>query len=303
KENRALSHDLHSGSVVKFDIADDAFIKFIELYFVTSHVIGGSIIEEYGDRKKAAEEKYEAKKGVGEQVRVTGDSYPETIPTTDKSWYFPLYEAAMAGDWENAKQIIDQNGGETLRAKIRGYSETVMHVAVGSGPRTTPFVAELLKLSTPADLEVKNIEGCTPLGIAAKVGNVEAAKLLVAKNPRLLYVASRDGSCFPIHSAAENGHREMLLYLLRVTREGQVPDPYDPDVSGPRLLRLIIQAEFYDAALQLLERRPKLATSGMQTNQSLLILAENASAFSPSGRNGGVLQPLIYTCEFLLHYS
>lgn len=168
----------------------------------------------------------------------------ELVMEVDAIWHFPLYKSAMVGDWETGKQIILRHGSEALRARIRGYSETALHVAVGSGQETTHFVNELLQLLLPIDLEVTTGDGCTPLGIAAKVGNLEAAKMLVAKNPRLIYIPDGHGS-LPIHIAAEYGQKEMLFYMLQVTKKGQYPDPYDPEGRGPELLRYIIKAEFY----------------------------------------------------------
>lgn len=155
-----------------------------------------------------------------------------------------MYEAAMAGDWNRGKSIFLRHGSEALMAKIRSNSETALHVAVGSGAKTELFVTELLQLLLPANLELKTSDGCTPLGIAAKVGNLGAAKLLVAKHPRLIYIPDADGS-LPIHIAAKYGQKEMLIYMLRVTKEDQYPDPYDPEGRGPELLRYIIEAEFY----------------------------------------------------------
>ncbi|CAM8946701.1 unnamed protein product [Rhodiola kirilowii] len=211
---------------------------------------------------------------------------------SDPSWYFPLYRAAVDGDWEKTKSILDRHGEDALRAK--NLSGTALHVAVGRGPRTIIFVRKLLERLTEEDLEAKNIDGCTPLDIAARAGNVEAAKALVEKHPQLLYIPSSDDS-FPIHSAAEYGHKEMLLYLLEVTQQGQCPDPYDPIGSGPKLLCLIIQAEFYDVALHLVKRMPELVVSGKDPNQYLLTIAKKPSAFS-CWRSKGVFLPIIYAC-------
>ncbi|KAL9686469.1 hypothetical protein QQ045_023929 [Rhodiola kirilowii] len=205
-----------------------------------------------------------------------------------------LYRAAMDGDWEKAKSILDRHGEDSLRAEIGARSATALHVAVRSGPRSIIFIQKLLEHLTEADLEAKNIDGSTPLDIAARVGNVKAAKVLVEKHPQLLYIPSSDES-FPIHSAAEYGHKEMFFYLLEVTQQGQCPDPYDSKGSGPKLLYLIIQAEFYDVALHLVKRMPELVVSGKDPYQYLLAIAENPSAFS-YWRSKGVFLPIIYAC-------
>ncbi|CAM8946715.1 unnamed protein product [Rhodiola kirilowii] len=196
-------------------------------------------------------------------------------------WHSDLYTASLHGDWEKAVPILDEHGVNARRAIIDGRSGTPLHVAVESGPRSIPFVRNLVDRSTKDDLEVKNADGCTPLEIAARVGNLEAAKVLIEKHSELLYIRSSSRkSDFPIHTAARYEHKEMGCYMLTVTETGHSPDPYDPEGSGHKLLRLIIKAEFYDDAFALIERVPELGVS--EKEPALAIRTFNTIAKNPS---------------------
>ncbi|KAL9691104.1 hypothetical protein QQ045_011522 [Rhodiola kirilowii] len=106
-------------------------------------------------------------------------------------WYSDLYTAAFEGDYEKAVPILDEHREVALRAKIDGCSGgTALHVAVDSGPRSIPFVQNLVARSVITDLELKNDDGCTPLEIAARIGNLEAAKVLVNMLPDSVYIPS-----------------------------------------------------------------------------------------------------------------
>ncbi|KAK6273682.1 hypothetical protein POUND7_010765 [Theobroma cacao] len=111
---------------------------------------------------------------------------------------------------------------------------------------------------SPEDLEIANQSKVTALTIAAAIGNTDAAKLLVSINPNLPHIQDGDEG-FPVHRAAQSGHKETLVYLLKVTRDDVQPSPFENN-SGVWLLRQIIFVGFYDLAADLVQRHPKLAT-------------------------------------------
>lgn len=83
--------------------------------------------------------------------------------------------------------------------------------------------------------------GWTALHYAAVSGNVEAAKLLVEKNPALNYSPTGE-EVLPIHIAAYYGSKDVVSYLF--TRHNIETNPFS-DKSGLKLLNLVIVAEFY----------------------------------------------------------
>ncbi|KAL0338875.1 UNVERIFIED_CONTAM: hypothetical protein Sangu_1409600 [Sesamum angustifolium] len=143
-------------------------------------------------------------------------------PEKDLNCYLPLYKAALNGDWESARNFFDQDP-DAVTAKI---------------------TKELLELiPTEALATLRDQAGQTALHYAAIFGNVEAAKLLVSKDSGL---TNRPSNTFllPIHLAALYANRDMVSYLLTVTRDDIDLNPF-ADKSGVDLLNLVILAEFY----------------------------------------------------------
>ncbi|XP_021728288.1 uncharacterized protein LOC110695347 [Chenopodium quinoa] len=195
--------------------------------------------------------------------------------------YLPLYKAAIAGKWNEATKFLDKDPG-ALTAKITIASETALHIAVGAVEKNYEFVETLIRRMSPEDLALTDQNGETALSVAAVTGNVKAAKLLVDKNPDLPNIVGKSG--FPIHRAAEYGHENMIWYLWDVTSDQFEPSPFTGR-SGVELLNHVINAEFFDIALKLVNRYPNMATTDghdIELESPLTVLARISSAF-PSG--------------------
>ncbi|XP_021727660.1 uncharacterized protein LOC110694800 [Chenopodium quinoa] len=95
----------------------------------------------------------------------------------DLGGYLPLYKAVVRGDWNEARKFLDEDP-EALIAKITIASETALHIAVGTG-KDLEFVEKLIRRMSPEDLALTDQNGETALSVAAVVGNIRAAKLLV----------------------------------------------------------------------------------------------------------------------------
>lgn len=224
-------------------------------------------------------------------------SQPDKLMTVEKkdlNWYLPLYKFAIKGNWESARIFLDRDP-DAVTAMITETSKTVLHIAVETG-KAVHFVEKLLELIPPEALEsMTDLEGETALHLAARVGNIEAAKLLVSKNPRLPNILAKKPAQVPLHFAAAIGQREMVSYLMTVTRDDVEPNPFANE-AGVTLLNLVIVAEFYDVALQLVQRYPRLATlKSSRGNTSLNVLAEKPSAFL-SGSHLNFWKRFVYSC-------
>ncbi|KAK2986179.1 LOW QUALITY PROTEIN: hypothetical protein RJ640_006214 [Escallonia rubra] len=204
------------------------------------------------------------------------------------SQYLPLHKAALAGDWDTASTIIEK-APDAVRAIVTGFEETALMVAVRSKKRNA-FVKKLLEKMLLPDVALTEKNGATALHIAAVVGNIEAAELLVEKDPKLPNVGDIYKE-LPIHGAAAYGRREMVLYLFTVTEENPEQKPFEAE-SGGKLLRALISSGLYDIALYLLQRYPKLAWEDPHPLDSI---AGKPSAF-PSGKRFNIWQKLIYSC-------
>ncbi|KAI8020027.1 hypothetical protein LOK49_LG04G00125 [Camellia lanceoleosa] len=103
-------------------------------------------------------------------------------------------------------------------------------------------------------LELNDSKGHTALNTAARFGNTDAAKILVAKHSDLLYIRNED-DWLPLHRAAQSAHKDTLSYLLMVTNpDCKTKKPIENDLehtapfeddSGVELLVRVIASGFY----------------------------------------------------------
>ncbi|KAE9463906.1 hypothetical protein C3L33_04209, partial [Rhododendron williamsianum] len=190
--------------------------------------------------------------------------------------FLDLHKAAINGDWDKAKEIIEREPN-AVRTPITPFHETALSLAIKSASEgRNHFVRELLERMTPQDVvHLVDNKGRTALHHAARVGNVEGARMLVNKNRDLPTVEDYVGT--PLHWAALLGLREMVLYLKEVTSE---------EIGDSGLLFYLTSGEHYDIALTLLQRKPELALKAcMELDNPFSILVEKRSSF-PSGKQG-----------------
>ncbi|KZV14329.1 ankyrin repeat-containing protein-like [Dorcoceras hygrometricum] len=139
----------------------------------------------------------------------------------------------------------------------------------------------------------KASSGNTALHVAALAGNKEAAKLLVNKNPDLLYDLNED-DMLPIHLAARNSHKPTLMYLISVCKKDVENSPFVGKL-GALLLTIAIASEFIDVALYLVQKYPDLAKlSDNDDDYALQVIAGTKSVF-PSGQSLNWWQNWIYS--------
>ncbi|XP_076927860.1 uncharacterized protein LOC143591563 [Bidens hawaiensis] len=203
---------------------------------------------------------------------------------TKKKDYRLLYRAALGGHWELAENYIFPQNPEAYNAPITGDSKTVLHVAVGTGTANgNHFVSELLKKMSTDAIVLCDDKGETALSIAAEIGNLKAAEMMIGRNSNLPYICGEDGY-FPIHRAAQYVQKKMVEYLLdRPTPNniGIQESPYEGE-SDFILLKLVISAGFYigkygellslkyldreDSPLALVAGKPEAFLSGITFN-------------------------------------
>ncbi|KAL0333703.1 UNVERIFIED_CONTAM: hypothetical protein Sangu_1526500 [Sesamum angustifolium] len=177
------------------------------------------------------------------QRQSTFSYYAEPAEQGDLKEYLPLHRAALRGNWAAAKHILDRNPSG-LTKSINVYSSTALHIAVGTG-KAIHFVEKMVAAMPPESLAATDDIGNTALSIAAAVGNIAAATILVSKKPDLLYIPNKYDE-FPVQVAALYARKEMLQYLSSVTRDDFGENPY-AELPGLSLLQFVIEADYFGA--------------------------------------------------------
>ncbi|KAL5842951.1 hypothetical protein ACOSQ3_013554 [Xanthoceras sorbifolium] len=193
-------------------------------------------------------------------------SFEKTLNEIDLNRYADLYHAALKGDWEIAKRIIDKDP-EALTAKISMVSMTVLHVAGYSC--NSKFVEKLVEKMTPEQVAVVDVNGNTALHYAAFTGVVNVAKALLRKNPNLTEVQGSQGF-IPLLSAVVHGAakgKEMASFLATQTK-----NPF-LEATSTHLLLELTHAGFHDITLDLLRIFPKMAMVDIYGDNMVSILA------------------------------
>ncbi|XP_058199139.1 uncharacterized protein LOC131314489 isoform X5 [Rhododendron vialii] len=162
------------------------------------------------------------------------------------SRYLPLYKAVLRGDWETAQRFFDQDPG-ALTAPINEFSETALFVAAVEGRNTNNFVKKLVDKMPPGSVD--EAYGSV-LKLATQVGNTEAVKGILSKNPSLLYYREDDKWTL-FAQAASNGMRDTLLYLLELVKNEEDSSKLFPDEdSAAFLMAETICSGFYDVPVK-----------------------------------------------------
>ncbi|KAK8607039.1 hypothetical protein V6N13_052790 [Hibiscus sabdariffa] len=218
---------------------------------------------------------------------------PYRRSTSNTTECLPLYKAVDSGDLEATKKFLDQYPN-ALYSSLSTDGDTALHIAVLAGH--VDIVEELVGRMSAQEIAVKQRLGSTALNFAAIGGVREIAELLVEKNRNLLKIPN-DYDQIPLVVAALYGHRDLVQYLYLETPIEEL-DPRNTD-HGAIFLTACIMDEFYDIALDLLQRYPLLATAeDTDKDTPLQILAQKPSAF-PSATQLSFWQRWTYKCIHL----
>ncbi|KAE9462170.1 hypothetical protein C3L33_05922, partial [Rhododendron williamsianum] len=114
-----------------------------------------------------------------------------------------------------------------LTAPINELSQTALFVAAVHGRNTNDFVKKLVDKMPPGSVD--EAYGRV-LNWAAYVGNTEAVKAILSKNPSLVYKST------PFTMAAMNGKRDTLLYLLELVKNDEDSSKLFPDGDSAAFL-------------------------------------------------------------------
>ncbi|KAI3922875.1 hypothetical protein MKW98_007006 [Papaver atlanticum] len=170
--------------------------------------------------------------------------------------YMSLYQAAQQGDWEKAQELFNGNPS-SMTAIITIESVTALLVAADH--KQWEFVEKLVRCMPQEALGLKETKfGYTALHIVAREGKTKIAEAMVKKNNNLTQIRDNEGRV-PVLIASlfvSLGKRETIEYLLSVTKD-ESPSPLS-GLDGAALICNLLDADYYDIALSLFHRSPKL---------------------------------------------
>ncbi|KAJ0624727.1 putative ankyrin repeat-containing domain, PGG domain, retrotransposon Copia-like protein [Helianthus annuus] len=223
---------------------------------------------------------------------------PAPVAVKDFGEYLPLYRAIQMGDWEKAQEFFNDDK-DALIDQINRFGHTTLHVAIGD-PKNIWILEKLLEQINPDSLPtlVDNRQR-NALHYAAVLDNYLAAKMLVEKNPDLLFRVNNK-NYLPIERAIVNSQKTTFLYLLQVckqhiglSKKDGNQNPFEGE-KGVSLLNNTILAGFLDIAYNLLKDYPNLATTVHTRKPPLWCIAKMWDAF-PSGTRYNFYQRFVYS--------
>ncbi|KAG6627890.1 hypothetical protein CIPAW_15G161200 [Carya illinoinensis] len=199
-----------------------------------------------------------------------------------------LLLAALNGDWENARAIIEKDPARMLSANLTKGEDKVIHIAVTA--KRIPFIKQLVDLMSEKGLilNIQNYHGDTCLSIAAVSGKVEIAELIMAKdNANQLLSIHGIYELIPLGMAIRWGHGEMAHYLW----DKMELEPHSClSSTTPDLMKLFIMSisnHLYDVALRLLNKDMEMACKRDGDQKTALhVLAQKAPDTDPPIKSG-----------------
>ena len=174
----------------------------------------------------------------------TGGSRVVYTGWTNYSFCLPLFSALLSRDWEKAEAFLKKEKDANI-APINAKLQTTLHLAVGvrSEKGNKHFVEKLVaSIENKHDLARKDCFGETALHYAARFGNLDAAEIIIKRNPRLPHISCMYDT-YPIHYASSCGYVsvDVYAYFLLVTQD---PAPYT-NLSGVKLLYALVYSNLY----------------------------------------------------------
>ncbi|KAI3836073.1 hypothetical protein MKW98_016377 [Papaver atlanticum] len=211
-----------------------------------------------GDDEKSEDEAVAEKKPKSDAAEKDDDNIVDE--------YEILYDAAYEGDWRKASEFL-KDCPEAVEKTITYDNETALHIAIMM--KRWSFVQKLVERMTPEALEIKDSEDSTALHAAALYGNKDVAKAIASKNPKLTQMRDKFERV-PLETAIVHfgdGQKDTVEYLYSVTtheRNGPFSGAYGAD-----LLCSAIESIYYDLALSLVKRFPKLVSEPTEGTNGL----------------------------------
>ncbi|KAL5164659.1 Serine/threonine-protein phosphatase 6 regulatory ankyrin repeat subunit A [Glycine soja] len=193
-----------------------------------------------------------------------------------------FHGSVVQGNWDDVIHMCE-NKGMLCKIMINASRGTALHVAVSEGNEVVVnrLVESMINHNMVEALELKDEKGDTPLHLAASRGLKHICECIIGPNYErkyLITIHNEEGET-PLFQAALSWQKQAFMYLSSL-----MPDDENYSVlirrNGDSILHVAIRREFFDLALIIMHKYPKLFnTHNIEGFSPLKILASRPSAF------------------------
>ncbi|MED6155104.1 hypothetical protein PIB30_002314 [Stylosanthes scabra] len=206
-----------------------------------------------------------------------------------------LFQICIEGRWDEVVEIYNKDK-RAHTAKITRGGDSALHVAVTDGQEDV--VSELVKLIVEENkeaLRIQNKRKNTALHLAASMGTNNMVRVIAHADPSLVNVRNVDGET-PLFLAACYGRKEAFMILHFVSQKPGTPINYSNcrRNDGDTILHSTIAADSFELAFQIIQLYGDLVNWVNERGATPLhLLATKPSAFK-SGSRLGRIETFIY---------
>ncbi|KAL0414076.1 UNVERIFIED_CONTAM: hypothetical protein Sradi_1609300 [Sesamum radiatum] len=227
-----------------------------------------------------------------------------------------LFKLTMEKKWQEVVEIY-QKHPIAHATKLTKSEETALHIAVSSyhpsRPSHASYIEQMIAFieenvghaSLTEVLSMQNVNGDTPLHLAAAVGWLEICECIASKHRDLISIRNVKGET-PLFIAAHHGKLQAFLCLHELyNKKDRQAAEAEPDESlcrrrdGNTILHSAISGQYFKLAYQIISYYPKLVNFvNVEGESPLHVLARKPNVFKSSSHLG-FYDSIIYHCMFV----
>lgn len=194
------------------------------------------------------------------------------LNTTDAEGYAPIHYAALKGNLENVKVLIDRGADPNLKP----HGQTVLQLASRSSHELTKFVLDTQQY----DVNEVDEGGITAIHAAALGGNLKTVQLLIEKGAHVKCIGGDNVTC-------DAAHPSQLAYGLGYKQVGDLLLQHEGEFGKLWLLGRMLAHQFFGMQMILNYKGKEISLSGFSCMGTFSYMLQsirrwNNSAISPT---------------------
>ncbi|MED6155105.1 hypothetical protein PIB30_002315 [Stylosanthes scabra] len=208
-----------------------------------------------------------------------------------------LFQICMEGRWDEVVEIYNKDKRTHTERITRSGGDSALHLAVTDGQEdVVSQLVELIVRENKEALRIQNKRKNTALHLAASMGTNNMVRVIAHADPSLVSVRNVDGET-PLFLAAFHGRKEAFMILHFVSLQLGTPINYSNcrRNDGDTILHSTIASDNFELAFQIVQLYGDLVNWVNERGATPLhLLATKASAFKKSGSRLGPIETFIY---------